>query len=469
MTTARVQHTRSALAHAWSPHAWRDVLAVRPADAAIVPALRVAVAMLVTLCVGGLVGQQQLAAIATLGSLCSAFCRYEAYPYLARRLVLVGLLLVASTAVGGGLGAVEAPIGVQVGVLAVLGAVALVVLTAFRILGPGPVIMMFAASAGAGFADSAADVGRVTLATGLGVAVGAACCLVGALWLPLGPARLAVARALGALDRHAPGASVEPVRQAIAAARTTVAWSPAGPRTDPRRRVLWALLDQAEQVLATDGLAGRQRLTRHEPALRRLWPIPLDTEHLDADLLAHADQLGTPARTPGLLAQSLHRLLDAELLRGSVRVLAGAALAGLLAVDLGLAHPLWAGMGAMAALQGLTYHSTLQRGVQRLSGNVVGGLVAAGLLALDLGYWPLAAIAVLLQLLVELMVARSYLLVQVGVTPMALLLASLGSPFGPSMALDRVGDTLVGVLVGAVVGVATISLADHHHLQVRHQ
>jgi hypothetical protein len=160
------------------------------------------------------------------------------------------------------------------------------------------------------------------------------------------------------------------------------------------------------------------------------------------------------------LSRAPHRTLLAR----AARIAVAGALAAVVAVLLGLAHPMWAAMGAVAAMQGIGYHLTMHRGVQRLLGNLGGALLAAVLLALPLGYWGAVAAIVVLQTVAEIMSTVSYALCSLAVTPMALLMTGLGSGLAPAIALDRVLDTGIGILTGLVIAALTISGADAEQL-----
>ncbi len=137
-------------------------------------------------------------------------------------------------------------------------------------------------------------------------------------------------------------------------------------------------------------------------------------------------------------------------------------ISGALALSVGLSHPLWATMGAVAAMQGVTYRVTVDRAIARLVGNVGGALVAAALLALPLGYWGAIGAIVILQTVAEIMAPVNYAVTSLAVTPMALLLTALSAGLAPEVALDRVVDTLIGVVIGVVVAALTISRNDAH-------
>jgi uncharacterized membrane protein YccC len=148
----------------------------------------------------------------------------------------------------------------------------------------------------------------------------------------------------------------------------------------------------------------------------------------------------------------------------AARIAAAAALAGWICVAIGLEHPLWASMGAMAAMQGFNFSQTVQRGIQRLVGNVAGAVLAAGLIAAAMGYWQTVVVIVVLQTVTELVVIKNYAFASVAITPMALLLTGLGSAVAPDIAVSRIVDTLIGVVVGVIVSAVAISRTDHHHV-----
>ncbi|OOL27892.1 fusaric acid resistance protein, partial [Rhodococcus rhodochrous] len=222
-----------------------------------------------------------------------------------------------------------------------------------------------------------------------------------------------------------------------------------------------ALLDAAEAVV--DGAASGVAADR--VAEFALFEAELRKVRRDI-AIPRVDAAGAPVleRPAGFVREGFARLRDRALLVGAGRVLLAALIAGWFAEAAGLQHPLWATMGAMAALQGANYRNTVQRAIQRLLGNVAGAVLAAALLALSLDYWPYALAIVVLQTVAELYVMKNYAATSVAVTAMALLLTGLGASVGPEIALSRIADTLVGVVVGVLVAAATIDRSDRHHL-----
>lgn len=156
------------------------------------------------------------------------------------------------------------------------------------------------------------------------------------------------------------------------------------------------------------------------------------------------------------LARAPHRTLAMR----AARIAIAGAVGAVIAAAVGLEHPMWAAMGAVATMQGIGYHVAIHRGVQRLLGNVGGALLAAGLLTLPLGYWGTVAAIIVLQIVAEVASTVNYTLTSLAVTPMALLLTGLGASLSPEVAIDRVLDTGVGIVTGIVIAALTITTAD---------
>lgn len=162
--------------------------------------------------------------------------------------------------------------------------------------------------------------------------------------------------------------------------------------------------------------------------------------------------------------EGLARMRSAKMANAGLRIFLAGSIAGILALAVGLHHPIWATMGATAAMQSVTFASTAERAIQRLVGNVAGALLAVGVLLLGLGYWPTAAVIVALIVLTEIYVLRNYVIASTTVTPMGLLMMGLAVGLTPEMAASRVADTAIGVVIGVIVAAVTISTADRHHL-----
>ncbi|WP_440713376.1 FUSC family protein [Gordonia sp. FQ] len=343
---------------------WRSALTLDPSKASYWAPVRVGAAVGLVLMVGGLLGAKDVAGIAALGALVSAFCRPDPYRMRAGRLAALSVAVTASVAIGGLVGLAGDSLLIETAVIALLAGCAALLVGALRAAGPGAVVFVFAATAGAGFVSCAGDLARATTATALGSVIGMAAAL--SPWL--------YARARHRLGRG-PAAAEE---------------------------------------------------TGYEPVRRALFRIP--PRHLAAT---------------------------------AARMTAAAAASALIAGAAGFAHPMWAAMGAVAALQGVDFHLTVSRGIARLLGNVVGAGIAAGLLMLPLGYWGAVLAIVVFQTIAEITAPVNYTLCSIAVTPMALLLTALGAGLDPTVALDRIADTLIGIVVGIVVAALTVSATDH--------
>nr|WP_243400243.1 hypothetical protein [Arthrobacter glacialis] len=293
-TSVRLHHWGTALVHPFSPSAWRNSMRLRPADALLAPAIKVGIAATLVLVTGGLLGHHQLAAMAALGALTSAFGRYQSYGRLGRQLAVVAAGLLMAAGVGALLGTVGTPLWLQIAVLSLIAGGAAHLFTALGITGPGPVILVFAASAGAGYAHSPTEIAHVIAAVGIGSLVGWVVAVAPVLVFPLGPARLATARAIAAVGRlrkdgiamHDDGSNSAAAQAAIANARTTIALSIRARSGQSARTAavlrqanqLSALMDEADAALAalgTDAFAAAlANLARHEAALRTFRRAP---------------------------------------------------------------------------------------------------------------------------------------------------------------------------------------------------
>lgn len=137
----------------------------------------------------------------------------------------------------------------------------------------------------------------------------------------------------------------------------------------------------------------------------------------------------------------------------------GTLLAGLTGLALLGTHWYWAMVAAVAALGGAHLNARVARGIQRLVGTLVGVVLAAGLLALHLPPLATIAVAVVCQVGAELFVGRNYGITMVFVTPLALSMVELAAPTSPQeLLVDRVLDTLIGVVIGTIVAVVWAQL-----------
>lgn len=138
---------------------------------------------------------------------------------------------------------------------------------------------------------------------------------------------------------------------------------------------------------------------------------------------------------------------------------------------LAVRFPAWAALGAMAVLQGVYLHISLNRALQRMVGTVLGSGIAWAILDQHASLWVIIVAIVILQFFTEIIIGINYALGQALVTPMALLMTSLGSARVDNLALvpERILDTIVGACVGILIAVILSSLDDRRYLNKVYQ
>ncbi|MEU2199564.1 FUSC family protein [Isoptericola sp. NPDC019482] len=410
----------------------RAALRVNPADATIAAALRVGAAAAVVLALSAAVGRTDLAAFASLGALVILYGRYEPYRRRATLLAGVAAVFVAAFLLTASLTAAGAPTLVVLAVVALVAGVATALCALVRTGPPGASIVVFAAAGGMVGPLTWSDVGERGVAFALGAAVAWVVGMSGWLVRPSAPARLAVRRAADAVRTSLDAGPDDPgtaraASAAVARAREVLADDLSRRRTRDTARVLAAELaavakalepsapsapgDAARAVAPADALPPRRRLR---------------------------DDVRTTWRVPGW------RL-------AGVRVVLASVVAGAGTLAAGLSHPAWAQLGATATLQGASTHHAVVRALQRGGGTVLGALLAWPLLAAHLSFAATCAVVVVLQVVTEVVVGRHYGLAMLTITPMALLMTSLGGSVDPAgIAASRALDTVLGAVVGVL-------------------
>ncbi|MFB8078968.1 FUSC family protein [Streptomyces sp. NPDC056013] len=168
---------------------------------------------------------------------------------------------------------------------------------------------------------------------------------------------------------------------------------------------------------------------------------------------AEAPRTGAPRRTAILLVPALRMVL-------------GTGLAGGAALLFGLGHGYWAAISAAAVLHSVNVRTAAQRAVQRTLGTMAGLLIALGVLAVRPEPVVLVLVIVLLEFLLEYVVARNYGLGVVFLTPLALLLTDLAVP---SPAGDLVQDRALSSLLGVGIALVCALVVVHDRAAVRAQ
>jgi uncharacterized membrane protein YgaE (UPF0421/DUF939 family) len=137
-----------------------------------------------------------------------------------------------------------------------------------------------------------------------------------------------------------------------------------------------------------------------------------------------------------------------QILRAAGRGASGTGVAALVAMAIGLPRPDWAAVACAAVLVHDATRSTVRRARHRAVGTAAGIGVAGLVLAAAPGALALVVLVILLQFVVELLVARNYTLAVVFITPLALLQGALatGQLHGPVAALlaGRLLETAIG-------------------------
>lgn len=140
------------------------------------------------------------------------------------------------------------------------------------------------------------------------------------------------------------------------------------------------------------------------------------------------------------------------------RLSAAVLAAGAAATAIGIGHPYWAMVAAVAAVTGADTTARLTRAIHRVAGTLAGVVLAAVILAPHLPVAALIVMVGLLQFATELVVGRNYALAVLFLTPLALTMGTLGQPAATWPLLhDRAIETVLGAVIGTV-----ISLAAHH-------
>jgi uncharacterized membrane protein YccC len=135
-----------------------------------------------------------------------------------------------------------------------------------------------------------------------------------------------------------------------------------------------------------------------------------------------------------------------------VKYAVAALVSGSIATGVGIGHPYWAMVAAVAPLSARGITAQIVRAGHRMFGTVMGLVTSAALLALGMSPVPTVLTVAVLQILAELFVGRNYGLALLFVTPMALLMGQISAPRPTGELLfDRGVETAIGVVVGGLI------------------
>ncbi|MGR6321261.1 FUSC family protein [Micromonospora soli] len=118
----------------------------------------------------------------------------------------------------------------------------------------------------------------------------------------------------------------------------------------------------------------------------------------------------------------------------------------------GIGHPYWAMVAAVAPLSAEGVTAQLVRAAHRILGTLFGLLTSAALLAPHLSPYATVLVVAVLQIVTELLVGRNYGLALLFITPMALLMGQLAvtRPAG-QLLFDRGVETVIGAGIGGAI------------------
>jgi uncharacterized membrane protein YccC len=145
-----------------------------------------------------------------------------------------------------------------------------------------------------------------------------------------------------------------------------------------------------------------------------------------------------------------HSLAVPAALRAGIAIALAMAIGHLLRVG----QPYWIALTVSAVLQGSTLVTSMRRGIERTAGTLVGVFIAAGLAALEPAAGVIVAFILVLQLLIESVIATSYAVAVAFITPLTQLHSDRGRPGSITDVLlgGRIVDTLIGAALGIAAG-----------------
>ncbi|MEU9856191.1 FUSC family protein [Streptomyces sp. NPDC047974] len=492
MTRPALRQAAARVGRVLSP---RGALALQSVDGALSFALRAAAVTALPAVPLAVAGRADAAVYAMLGSFTTTFGRNLPYGPRARVLALVAVAMTACVAGGTALGAWARPQDGGAGAALVVTVTALVAgaakfsCDAARLRGLGAVLLMFSFAVAANGSPDPSDVLPHTGLAALGAAVAWLLGVSGRLVHPDRPRRLAVAAALRELadllaaiaaghDRRA--ARHRATATVLQAYRTLGTLPPTAAERDDRGDLCvrvadlsWSLLIGSARRPPDDpaGLAERLRVQVRVLVGRRAGEPDLsELSRAAAVSRGDADPGAAPATGPAPApARPTAELRAWELFTGhahtraavllvpALRMVLGTGVAGLAALALGLDHGYWASVSASAVLHSINVRTAAQRAVQRTLGTVAGLLLALGILAARPDPLVLVVVVVLLEFLLEYVVARNYGLGVVFLTPLALVLTELAAPTPPgALVQDRALASFLGIAVALLCALLVV-------------
>ncbi|MUM17574.1 FUSC family protein [Mycobacterium sp. CBMA271] len=359
----------------------------------------------------------------------------EGRPYRVRAAVVAtaGITLMLIAALGAAVGT-HAPGGIanHAATILTLTAVAVPVVytvDALRLGPPGALFFVLVCGGALGATEWGVDPIRILVCAGLGAVAAVLVSLTGAAIDLHKPERVAVQRAVEAVETYAqPGNLTVDARHAAGAAISSA----------------WTALHDAGLSTGSDSPLVTTMLDTH----RRFTETAVGNKMVLDHLIPGDHVLMVRPSIWYRLRRSVRFRSHATITAGRVGIACLGA--GVLSAAVGLTRPQWAILSALVIvhLGPDRLHGTV-RGLQRFAGTIIGLGLFAVLYQLSLtGYALIAAIATL-QFCTELFLPRNYAVAVMFVTPIALLSAGVVTLQGSvtSIVRDRLAETVIGVAV----------------------
>ncbi|MEU9809151.1 FUSC family protein [Mycobacterium sp. NPDC050853] len=359
----------------------------------------------------------------------------EGRPYRVRAAVVAtaGVALVFIAALGAIVGT-YAPGGVANKAVTILTLTAVAIpvvytVDALRLGPPGALFFVLVCGGALGATEWGVDPTQILICASLGAVAAVAVSMAGAATDRHKPERVAVQRAVDAVETYAqPGNTTVDARHAAGAAISSA----------------WTALHDAGLSTSSDSPLVTTMLDTH----RRFTETAVGNKMVLDHLIPGDHVLVVRPSIWYRLRRSVRFRSHATITAGRVGIACLGA--GVLSAAVGLTRPQWAILSALVIvhLGPDRLHGTV-RGLQRFAGTLIGLGLFAVLYQLSLtGYALIAAIATL-QFCTELFLPRNYAVAVMFVTPIALLSAGVVTLHGSviSIVRDRLAETMIGVAV----------------------
>lgn len=167
-------------------------------------------------------------------------------------------------------------------------------------------------------------------------------------------------------------------------------------------------------------------------------------------VVARRAERDIPVGGDGLRVVRSAMLHDRGMRAHSVRLAVAVGSGSLLYRVVDLPHGYWVPLTTLAILEP-TEHGTLVRSAQRAAGTVVAALLMMGILFLTANPWPLVACAAIAAFLLFTLDERGYFWLVVLLTPTVLLMISAVVDKGEEVVLDRIVQTMIGIVIGLAI------------------